>query len=105
MHLGDSAETPALSPRITATSDAPQIAGDRALGNDEAKFLQFAMDFGRAPLCILIRQASDQNMNFFGDLRPASARSGAPVPVKAESGAVPADDGFGLDDNQNFGPA
>jgi len=35
-----------LFPRIAATSDAPQIAGDRAFGNDEAKLLQLAMDLG-----------------------------------------------------------
>ena len=62
-----------LFPRIAATSDASQIPSDRAFGNDEAKLLQFAMDFGRAPICILIRQASDENANLFGDLRPAPA--------------------------------
>jgi len=93
-----------LFPRIAATSDTPQIASDRAFGNDEAKLLQFAMDFRRAPICILIGQAPDQNANLFGDLRSAPAGTGAPTPVEAESGAMPPDDGFGLDDKENFGP-
>jgi len=35
-----------LFPRIAPTSDAPQIAGDRAFGNDKAEFLQLTMDLG-----------------------------------------------------------
>ena len=38
-----------LFPRIAAPSDAPQIAGDRAFGNDQAKLLQFAMGFWARP--------------------------------------------------------
>ena len=93
-----------LFPRIAPTSDVPQIAGNGAFGNDETKLLQFAMDFGRAPVRIFIGQATDQNANLFGDLRPASAGTGAPTPVEAESGAMPTDDGFGLDDDKGFGP-
>jgi hypothetical protein len=93
-----------LFPRIAATSDAPQIAGDRAFGNDEAKLLQLAMDLGGAPLRIVFRQAPDQDTNLCGDLRAASAGPGAPTPVEAESGAMPADHGLGLDDNKDLGP-
>jgi hypothetical protein len=62
------------------------------------------MDFGRAPVRIFIGQAPDQNANLSGDLRAASAGTGAPTPVEAESGAMPTDDGFGLDDDEGFGP-
>jgi hypothetical protein len=57
------------------------------------------MDLGCAPIQIFVGQAPDQDANLFGDLRPASAGTGAPTPVEAESGAMPADDddGFGLD--------
>src|SRR5215472_1076004 len=93
-----------LFPRIAPTSDAPHIAGGRAFGNDKAEFLQLTMDLGCAPIRILTSQAPDQDANLFGDLRPASTGPGAPTPVEAKSGAMPSDDGFGLDDDENFGP-
>ena len=93
-----------LFPRIAPTSDALQIAGDRAFGNDKAEFLQLTMDLGCAPIRILFGQAPDQDANLFGDLRPASAGTGALTPVEAESGTMPADDGFGLDNDENLDP-
>src|SRR5215831_7817300 len=62
------------------------------------------MDLGRAPIRVLFRQAPDQHANLFVDLGPASAGAGAPAPVEAEPGAMPADDGFGFDNDENFGP-
>jgi hypothetical protein len=44
-------------PRITPPSDAPQMAGDAAFGNDEAELLQLPMDLVRAPIRIFIGQA------------------------------------------------
>jgi hypothetical protein len=90
-----------LLPRITPTSDAPQVAGNSAFGNDQAELLQFAMELGCAPIRILLGQAPDQDANLFGDLRPAAAGPRAPTPVEAEAGAMPADDGFGFDDDEN----
>jgi hypothetical protein len=40
--------------RITPPSNAPEIAGDAALGNDKAQFLQLAMDLGCAPIRVVI---------------------------------------------------
>src|SRR5215471_10602980 len=90
--------------RITPPSNAPEIAGDAALGNDKAQFLQLTMDLGCAPIRVVIGQAPDQDANFFGDLRPASAGTGAPTPVEPEAGAVPADDRLGSDDHQDIAP-
>src|SRR6516164_5109807 len=61
-------------------------------------------DLGRAPIRTFVGQAPDQDANLFDDLRAASARAGAPAPVEAESGAMPADHGFGLENDENFGP-
>jgi len=48
----------------------------------------------------------DQSASLAADLRPATAWPGSPPPVQTEAGAVPADHGVGLDDNQkNFSPA
>jgi hypothetical protein len=52
-----------------------------------------------------LRQAFDQTANLAADLRPATASPGSPAPIKTEAGAVPADHGFRLDDNQDFSPA
>ena len=59
-------------PRIPLPSDAPQIAGDAAFGNDEAELLQLPMDLGRASIRIFIGQAPDQHAHLFCDLRPAT---------------------------------
>ena len=40
-----------------------------------------------------------------GDLRLAAPRPGSPTPVETETGAVPADDGLGLHDDEDVGPA
>ena len=57
------------------------------------------------PVRVLFRQAPDRNTNLIGDLRPAAQRPAAPPPVETETGAVPANDGLGLHDDQDFGPA
>jgi hypothetical protein len=89
--------------QIHLASNTPWVAGDAALGNDKAQSSQLTMDLGCARIRILTGQAPDQDANFFGTLRPSSAGSG-PAPVAAETGTMPADDGFGLDDDENFGP-
>jgi hypothetical protein len=52
-----------------------------------------------------LRQATDQNPNLLGDLGSAAAWPGSPTPIETEAGAVPADHGLGLDDDQDVGPA
>ena len=96
---------PPLFPRIAPPPDAPQIASDAAFGDDEAEPLKLSMNLGRTPIRIFFRQAADQRSNFFGDLGPATTGPGAPTPVKAKAGAMPADDGLRLYDDQNVGPA
>jgi len=63
------------------------------------------MDFGRSPTGVLLRQAPDQHTHLLGDLRSAAARPGTPARIEAETSAVPADDGLGLDDDEDVGPA
>jgi hypothetical protein len=76
-----------LFARITAPSDAPQVAGDNAFGSDQAELLQLPWILG-AP------QSGFSRSNFFGDLRLAAGRPGEPTPVGAESGAMPVDHSF-----------
>jgi hypothetical protein len=90
---------------IAAAHEAPQIAGDGALSNGETELLQFGVDLGRTSIGVLFGQAGDQVPNFLGNSRSAATRSGAPAPVEAEAGAVPCDDGFGFDDEEDIGPA
>jgi hypothetical protein len=89
---------------VPAALDAPEIPSNGPSGDDEAEFLKFAVDFGGSPTRILRRQAPDQRPEFFSSLLPTSARSGTPTPVQPKTRAVPADDGLGLDDDQDVGP-
>src|SRR5262249_31489779 len=61
--------------------------------------------FGSAPVRVVIGQTSDQQTDFFGDFGSATAGPGPPTPVAPETGAMPADHGFGLHDEENIGPA
>src|SRR5215472_13516272 len=92
-------------PRVAAPPNASQIAGHTPFGDNETELQQFAMDFGRSPTGVLLRQAPDQPTHLLGDLRSAAARPGTPAPIEAETSAVPADDGLGLDDDEDVGPA
>src|ERR1035437_228978 len=95
---------PALG-RVASTPNAWQIPGDASFRNDEAELLKLSVDLGGSPIRVLIGQASDQNTNLIGDFRSAAAWPGSPTPVQTETGAVPADDGLGLHDDEDIGPA
>jgi hypothetical protein len=72
---------------------------------DKAELLQLAVNPGSAPARVLVGQASDQHTNLLGDLRSAAARPGTPMPVKAKTSAVPADNRLGLHDDKDILPA
>jgi hypothetical protein len=95
---------PALG-RVAATPNASQIPSDAPFRGDEAEFLKFPVDLWGSPVRVLVRQASDQNTNLIGDLRSAATWPGSPTPVETETGAVLADDGLGLHDDEDVGPA
>ena len=89
-------------PRLAAVVRGEYVCPFR---DDEAEFLQLAVDLRRSPLRILVRQASDQNANFNGDSRPPAAWSGSPAPIEAKTSAMPADHSLGFDDDQDIRPA
>ena len=91
--------------RVAAAPNPSQIAGHGPFRDDEAELLQFSVDLGGSPVRVLFGQATDQTPDLLGDLRPAAARPGSPTPVETKTGAVPADDGLGLDDDEDVGPA
>ena len=82
--------------RIAPAMDPPQVARDGPLGEHQAELLQFAMDFRRAPIGVLLRQVPNQHANFWSDPRPAATRF--PTPIQPETSAMPTDDRFRLDD-------
>ena len=84
---------------------ARQVPRDGPLRDDKTELQKFSVDPGRSPTCILVRQTSDSCANLGVDLRATAPRAGSPTPVEAETRAVPADDGFGLDEEENIGPA
>ena len=58
---------------VVARRPAPEIAGDRALGDIETEFEELAVDSRCAPGGILIDQPPDDSSDLGIDLRPAKA--------------------------------
>ena len=90
--------------RVTTATNSLKVTGHGPFRDEEAELPKFPVDLGRAPIRVLLRQTPDQDTNLIGDLRPAAARSRAPTPIEAKTGAVPADDRFGLHNNQRIFP-
>src|ERR1022692_163219 len=81
-------------------------AGHASLADIDAELQQFAVNSGRAPAHVGIGHLADKPFGLLGDSavgRAAGAR--LPSPEQAEAGAVPADHGVSLDDNQHVRPA
>jgi hypothetical protein len=60
--------------------------------------------FFGAPVRVFFCHAANQTADFIGDLWPAAAPAGPPTPVQPKTRAMPADDGLGLDDDEDIGP-
>ena len=91
--------------RVAPATNSPKIPGHTSFRDDEAELLQFSVDLGGSPIRVFFGQASDQAADFIGNLRPPTARSRAPSPVETETLAMPADDGFRFDEDEDVGPA
>jgi hypothetical protein len=89
---------------ITTPHEATQISGYGSFRDGKSKLLQFRVDFGGTPVCILLSQASDQFPQFLADLWPPAVRTRPPAPVEAKPRPMPADDGFWFDDHEDIGP-
>src|SRR5579864_1203388 len=82
-------------------------AGDRTLRYIEAEHDQLAMNAGRTPSGIFHDHLKDQVTDLFGNSLSAAHRfSGLAQhsPVELESGAVPADNGLGHDEQERLFP-
>src|SRR5215471_9095141 len=67
------------TPAVTCVGTAPrasQVPSHRSFRDDQAEFLQFAMDLGGSPVRVLVRQPSDQSTNLFRDLRSTTLGPG-----------------------------
>jgi len=62
------------------------------------------MDFGSAPIRVFVGKAHDQVPQFLRNSRSTAARSRSPAPEEAKAGAVPSDDSFWLDNQEDIGP-
>ena len=91
--------------RITPAAYAAEIPSHGSFRHLETELLKFAVDLGCAPTGILFCHLADEPSNLLGDLRPTAVRAGSPTPVQVEAGAMPADDSFGLDDDEYLGLA
>ena len=91
--------------RVAAASDTSQIARHAPFRDHVTQLLKLSVNPGGSPIRVLLGQATDQNPNLLGDLGAAAASPGSPAPIETKAGAVPADHGLGLDDDQDVGPA
>lgn len=62
------------------------------------------MNPGCAPAVIILGQAQNQAADLLTDFRPATSGARPPTPIKLETVAMPADDGFRFDDEADIGP-
>jgi hypothetical protein len=96
---------PAFARIAPPARNTPQISGDGSFGDREAELLEFAVDLRRTPVRILLCQAPDQCADFLGDPRPAAAQPGSHTPIEAKTGAMPANDGVRVHNDERFRPS
>jgi len=90
---------------VTTANHAAQISGPGPFRDGKAELLQFRVDFGGAPVGILLRQASDPIPDFLRDPRPPAAGTPPPAPIEPKAGTMPANDGIWFDNEKDIGPA
>ena len=89
---------------ITAASNSSKITGHAPFRDDQAELLKFSVDLGGSPVRVLFRQPLDQDTDLGRDLWSTATRPGSPTPVETKPGAVPADDGLRLHDDEDVCP-
>jgi hypothetical protein len=95
---------PALA-GIAAASKSSQVSGDRTFGHDKAELQQFAVNLRCSPGTIFSSQAANQASDLRRHFGPPATTLRSPAPVKAKAGAMPADNGLGLHDQQSVLPS
>ena len=84
---------------------AYDVLAHAGLADIDAEFEQFAVDAGRAPERILAAHLPNQLADFFRHRWATGlAMTNFPGPEQPEALAVPANDGFRLDDDQGRSP-
>jgi hypothetical protein len=93
---------PVLRRRLPPAHDVLAHAG---LADVDAEFEQFTVDAGRSPERIVAAHLPNQLADFFRHRwTPGSATTNLPGPEQPKALAVPANDGFRLDDDQGRSP-
>ena len=92
-------------PRVATAPNPSQVARYGSFRDLEAELLKLAVDLGGSPIRVLVGKPPDQGTHLIGDLWPTTPPTGTPTPVETETGAVPADDSLGLDDDEDIAPA
>src|SRR5262245_25348711 len=82
-------------PSLGRRSPLPShVLGNRRLPDIDAKLKEFAMDPGCAPKRVRDTHLSNELPNLQPCLWPAALRSRLPPPIRAETGAMPTDNGL-----------
>src|SRR6516225_2182369 len=94
------------APGLRRRFPAPDhVFGHAGLADVDTQFEQLTMDVGRAPERIFSAHRTDQITDLAADGRSARlTASNFPCPEQAKAFAMPADDGFGLDDGKSRAP-
>ena len=90
---------------ISSAVHTPEITRNASFGDLKTELQHFAMDLRRSPTGILVCQAADQITKLARDFRSANPGTRCPSPVQSETGAVPANHGIGLHDQEHAFPA
>src|SRR5262249_25001420 len=85
---------------------ADQVLRDRRLGDLETELAELPVNAGRPPQGVGVGHAADEGADRRGDGRATGPVAPAfPGPEEPGPGALPADDGVGLDDGVDLRPA
>src|SRR5690242_16809598 len=82
-------EAPPNLPGIATPAHTSEVTRHGPLAETKSEFQKFAVDSGRSPARILLRQATDERAEFFAYSRSAEAAPRSPTPIPAEDIPVP----------------
>ena len=78
-----------------------EMPTDGGEAHGETQLFEFSLDLSGAPI-VLLRESTNGSLHFDWDRMSSETGPRNESPIQSESVAVPADDRFGLDDDQDL---
>jgi hypothetical protein len=91
--------------RITPPPNPSEVSCDRTFRYYEAELQQFAVDLRCSPIGVFPCHTADHGPDLLRHSGSTAMRPGSPAPVKAETCAMPADDGLRFHNDQSLLPS